>query len=141
MAQKSCPSRDELFNKTFTLSNVERFSSSVHVKGDIAFLLLDRLLGTTRQPAYKYNVKNVKITGIESSVKFKILVGVHGYEPKLTTNYFHYCKNENELDTRLNKQNNVTKRGIVIYFKINGSDVISKEHMGFLLVYLKSLVD
>lgn len=71
----------------------------------------------------------------------KILVGVHGYDPKSTSTFFNYCKNENELNTRLNKQDKITKKGIIFYFKINGSDVISRKNLEHILAYLKSIVD
>jgi len=139
-SQKTCPSRDAIFNQTFTLCNVERFSSSIYVKGETAFLLLDRLIGVTRQPAYKYNIKKVNVPGIYGAVKFKILVGVHGYMNTSNSTYFHYYKNEKQKNSMLNSLEGIKKEGITIRFNINGSDVISKTNMNLLLTYVKSLV-
>ena len=132
---------EDHFKNDFTMCNVNRFSSAIYIKGTEAKELVNVLFRDKKLKGFTHKLKKMSISGIESSVNLKIIQGIHGYDKANNSMYFNIYANEADKITRLQNINETEKEGIVIYFKINGSDVISKEYMDHLMCYFKGLVD
>lgn len=139
-AQQGCQKIEDHFNSTFTMCNVDRFSSSIYVKGKAAQTLMTKLFGEKNLNGFTHRLRRVPVPGIESMVNLKILEGMHGYDRLKGAQYFNIYTNESNKITRLENIQDNEKEGIIIYFRINGSDVVSIYKMECLMSYFKRLV-
>ncbi len=141
-AQKQCKVIDfeKKFNSTFTIVNSNQSHSSIYVKGETANQLLYVLLkNKKRVNGYTHKINNIHIPQIQQAVSFKIIEGVHSYNENGNF-YFHYYDNKvTELKYKSSLKSN-QKTGIIVYVKVNGSKVVSKQNLQYIIDYFKSLI-
>jgi hypothetical protein len=100
-AQQGCKSVEYNFKSTFTMCNVNRFSSSIYVKGKAAENLVKVLFRGKDLKGFTHRLKKVSVAGIESLLNLEVIQGIHGYEKSKGTSYFNIYNNETDKKRRL----------------------------------------